>query len=204
MHQSVELDQSWKPHFVHPFTSILAGPTGCGKTTFIFRFIGEVKYLMTQPPEKTLCIATGNTSPYLPIIRKSNFTKDSQAYRLQENIVDNWRSDKRKCYERRTFTKGSHHRSVCNIAENLFYKSKDSRTMSLISCYIGADKNRRDVTQIATVVKQLYIPGKKIHGRGLPGCHIKPVRVFVNLCRAQTDKWIRLRTNIFFPGLRKY
>ena len=50
------------------------------------------------------------------------------------------------------FTKCSHHRniSVFFITQNIFYKSKDSRTMSLNVHYIVAFNNPRDVTQIAT------------------------------------------------------
>ena len=44
------MDTRWK----HPFTAILAGPTGCGKTRFTFRFIREVSKLVTPPPEQII------------------------------------------------------------------------------------------------------------------------------------------------------
>ena len=36
----------------HPFTAILAGPTACGKTTFIQKLIKHVKEMVTPLPER--------------------------------------------------------------------------------------------------------------------------------------------------------
>ena len=44
------MDPRWK----HPFTAIVAGPTGCGKTGFTFKFISESQDLITPPPEKII------------------------------------------------------------------------------------------------------------------------------------------------------
>ena len=59
------------------------------------------------------------------------------------------------------FTKGSHHRniSVIFLSQNLFYKSKQNRTMSLNTHYFILFKNPRDVTQVSTLARQMY-PGK--------------------------------------------
>ena len=37
---------------VDPFTSIVAGPTGCGKTTFVVSLLGHSLTLINLPPEK--------------------------------------------------------------------------------------------------------------------------------------------------------
>ena len=36
---------------VHPFTCVVAGQTGCGKTTFITRLLGHSSTLINLPPE---------------------------------------------------------------------------------------------------------------------------------------------------------
>ena len=44
---------------LHPFTAILSGPTGCGKTMFVFRFIEYVQELMFPQPEKNRILLFG-------------------------------------------------------------------------------------------------------------------------------------------------
>jgi len=58
------------------------------------------------------------------------------------------------------FTKVPHHRnvSVLYLSQNLFYKSKQNRTMSLNAHYIVLFKNPRDAMQVATLAWQMY-PG---------------------------------------------
>ena len=59
------------------------------------------------------------------------------------------------------FTKICHHRnlSVVYLTQNLFYKNKQSRTLSLNSHYIVLFKNTCDATQVVNLAHQMY-PGK--------------------------------------------
>jgi hypothetical protein len=43
-------DLMWK----HPFTSVVSGPTSCGKTIFIFKLIENMKEMITPAPTKTV------------------------------------------------------------------------------------------------------------------------------------------------------
>jgi hypothetical protein len=56
------------------------------------------------------------------------------------------------------FTKGSHHRnlSIFFLMQNMFYQSKDIRTMSLNSQYMILFKNPRDTQQIGVLARQMY------------------------------------------------
>jgi hypothetical protein len=56
------------------------------------------------------------------------------------------------------FNKISHHRnvSVFFMTQNLFHKNKHMRTMSLNAHYLIPFKNVRDVTQFATLARQMY------------------------------------------------
>jgi len=38
--------------FIYPFTAIMAGPTCCGKTRFVFRLIDNASSLISPPPAK--------------------------------------------------------------------------------------------------------------------------------------------------------
>ena len=48
------MDVRWK----HPFTCIVAGPTGCGKSTFVTRMLHHAATMIEPPPERI----TWNTS----------------------------------------------------------------------------------------------------------------------------------------------
>jgi hypothetical protein len=42
------------PTWVHPFTSMIAGPTGSGKSMFVRRFVPNIKHMMTPKPDRIL------------------------------------------------------------------------------------------------------------------------------------------------------
>ena len=42
------MDVRWK----HPFTCIVAGPTGCGKSTFVTRMLHNAATMIDTPPER--------------------------------------------------------------------------------------------------------------------------------------------------------
>ena len=42
------MDARWK----HPFTCIVAGPTGCGKSTFVTRMLRHAAAMIDPPPER--------------------------------------------------------------------------------------------------------------------------------------------------------
>ena len=42
----------YSPNLLHPFTCLVAGPTGSGKTTFIKELIQQFKKLIYLPPER--------------------------------------------------------------------------------------------------------------------------------------------------------
>jgi hypothetical protein len=40
--------------WVHPFTSVISGPTGSGKSVFVRRFVHNIKHMMTPIPDRIL------------------------------------------------------------------------------------------------------------------------------------------------------
>ena len=83
------------------------------------------------------------------------------------------------------------------ITQNLFYKSKESRTMSLNTHFIVAFKNPRDVTQITTLAKQMYPGNTKFMVEAFRDATSKPFGYLLIDLKPKTDDRIRLRTNIF-------
>ena len=98
-------------------------------------------------------------------------------------------------------TKISHHRNLCivYVIQNIFYKNKQSKTLSLNSHYLVLFKNARDASQVANLGRQMY-PGKSAF----------MIEVFNNATsypygyllidrKQETDDKFRLRTGPF-PG----
>ena len=193
----------------HPFTAILSGPTQCGKTNFIFRFIENVEELVIPQPER-IVYCYGEYQPIFAEYPQVEFREglpkcsDFDGRRRTLLIIDDFMNESGTDVSK-IFTKGSHHRniSVFFITQNLFYKSKDSRTMSLNAHYIVAFKNPRDVTQIATLAKQMYPGSTKYMIEAYQDATSKPFGYLLIDLKPQTDERIRLRTNIF-PGEVNY
>ena len=155
------MDPRWK----HPFTCIVAGPTGCGKTTFVARLLRNASTMIDPPPVRVTWYYGEWQSAYENL--------DIPNLHLEEGLPTSFDASKRNIVvlddlmaetdERVTnlFTKKSHHcnTSVIYLVQNLFPKNKESRTISLNSQYIVVFKNPRDVSQMTTLAKQMY-PGR--------------------------------------------
>ena len=188
---------------MHPFTAILCGPTQCGKTHFTFRFIREVKRLMTPPPEQIVYCYSEYQSifadhPQVEFHEGLPNLKDFDGSKRTLLIIDDFMNESGVDVSK-IFTKGSHHRniSVFFLTQNLFYKSKDSRTMSLNTHYIVVFKNPRDVTQITTLAKQMYPGNTNFMVEAYRDATSKPYGYLLIDLKPQTDERIRLRTNVF-------
>ena len=155
------MDPRWK----HPFTCIVAGPTGCGKTTFVARLLRKASIMIDPSPERVTWYYGEWQSAYENL--------DSPNLHLEEGPPTSFDASKRNVVvlddlmadtdERVTnlFTKKSHHgnTSVIYLVQNLFPKNKESRTIILNSQYIVVFKNPRDVLKMTTLAIQMY-PGR--------------------------------------------
>ena len=153
--------------WTQPFTCMVAGPTGCGKTEWVKRFITHLQDMVTPVPTKIIW-SYGEWQPsYHPLQDRVQFVQglpDLPAYSREPLLLvidDQMQSvDQRVC---RFFTKESHHHniSVIYIVQNLFDKHKEHPTISLNAHYLVVFKNPRDGSQILHLAKQMY-PGKPI------------------------------------------
>ena len=103
------------------------------------------------------------------------------------------------------FTKISHHRnvSVIFLTQNMYYKSKQARTMSLNTQYLVLFKNPRDATQVATLGRQMYPNNSKFLVEAFQDATKRPYGYLLLDLRADTLENYRVRTNIF-AGERQY
>ena len=154
------------PRWQHPFTCIVAGPTGCGKTTFVARLLRNASAMIDPPPERV-------TWYYSEWQKAYENLADIPNMRLEEGLPTSFDNGKRglvvlddlmaETDSRVTnlFTKKSHHSdtSVIYLVQNLFSKNKESRTISLNAQYMIVFKNPRDSSQLANLARQMY-PGR--------------------------------------------
>ena len=121
-----ELDPRWK----HPFTAIVAGPTGCGKTVFTLKFITLASEMITPVPEKIIwCygVYQDEFDKYPDIDFREGLpdpnTFDGRTKTLL--VIDDLMSETDESVTK-IFTKISHHRSVSvlYLSQNLFFSGK--------------------------------------------------------------------------------
>ena len=156
------MDPTWQ----HPFTAIVAGPTGCGKTRWVIRFIENIRRLVDPVPTKIVYSYAEWQPTYKDLppehVQLVEGTADIPDYSREPMllVIDD-QMDRADKSVTRLFTKGSHHRniSVIYIVQNLFDKNKEHRTISLNAHYLVLFKNPRDGSQIDHLAKQVY-PGK--------------------------------------------
>ena len=155
------MDPRWK----HPFTCIVAGPTGCGKTTFVARLLRNASSMINPTPEHVTWYYGEWQSAYENL--------DIPNVRLEQGLPTVFDTGKRNVvvlYDLMVetdgrvtdlFSKKSHHSntSVIYLVQNLFPKHKESRTISLNAQYIVVFKNPRDASQVTHLAKQMN-PGR--------------------------------------------
>jgi type IV secretory pathway VirB4 component len=155
------------PQLQAPFSMIVAGPTSCGKTTFIHKLLMNLDIVDTKFDKIIWCSAETNAFP--ANLRKLNIVKLNgipDDFRNTENkptliILDDFMTEidsnaGLKICE--LFTRGSHHRniSVVLITQNIFHKGKYCRDISLNAKYLVLFKNPRDKTQFNHLARQIY------------------------------------------------
>ena len=124
--------------FKHPFTSIIGGPTGFGKSTFCIRLLQNLKSLCTEQEfNGGIYWCYGERS----VVRNGELTELNNTIRIHKGVPENFENKNGKAcliilddlldvaYSKEAsnlFTKGSHHRniSVTLINQNLFLPSK--------------------------------------------------------------------------------
>ena len=195
-------------HFMpwaHPFTSVIAGPTGSGKSMFVRRFVHNIKHMMMPIPDRILW-CYGEYQTLYGTVEGVEFQQglpDLDALDSGEKhliIVDDLmdETDQRIAS---LFTKKSHHRniSVMYIVQNLFHQGKYHRTISLNAHYMVVFKNPRDVSQIMALAQQMYPKRTKFFLEAYAAATARPHGYLLIDMKQDTPDILRLRHQIF-PG----
>jgi hypothetical protein len=148
--------------WVHPFTSVISGPTGSGKSVFVRRFVHNIKHMMTPIPDRILWCYGENQTLYGTVdgvdFQQGLPDLDNLDSREKHLIILDDLMDETNQRAASLFTKKSQHRNitVMYIVQNLFHRGKHHRTISLNGHYMVVFKNPRDVSQIMALAHQMY------------------------------------------------
>ena len=158
--------------FKHPFTALVAGATGSGKTILIRRVLRNHVWTMANINEPVLRviwiygvwqneygIPLAPESVQVSYMQSLPSVDEIQSFRPHLIIVDDLMHEMASNKEMSDwFSKYSHHNniSVMFVVQNLFFKGTLMRTISLNAQYIILLKNARDRNQVAHLGRQLF------------------------------------------------
>jgi hypothetical protein len=215
-----KMEKTFDMRFQHPFTCIVCGMTGCGKTYLMKQFLKNVGEMVDVPPQRIVWCYAKWQPMYDELI---NTVKDIEFVKGLPTevtfnpeipnmlIIDDLMSSASGSDEvANLFTRGSHHDnvSILYLVQNLFPDGKASRTISLNAHYLIVFKNPRDCMQITTLQSQMYGRKSKRLREAYDIATERPHGYLVIDLKQNQDDAVRLRTcvlltddhMIVFPG----
>lgn len=201
---SVNKIQQW----IHPFTAIVAGPTGSGKTVFVQNFIKHSSAMCDTRFDRILFYYGEWQSGYdekfdrlvefhVGVPDPRDFSDDPRAKLIIIDDLMRESSNNKNVVD--IFTKGSHHKniSVIFITQNIFHQGKSSRDLSLNAGYLILYKNPRDRAQIQHLARQVYPENPKFLVESFTDATSKPHTYLLIDLRQSTPEQYRIRSCIF-------
>lgn len=150
---------------VTPFSMLVVGPSGSGKSVFVDRLISQRKSLLREAPETIIWCYGIWQSFYesLPYTMHNGSPTQEQLDAGNCILVVDDMMDEAQDLMSAVFTKISHHNKITGIflTQNLFPKGKYSRNISLNANYLVLMKNVRDRAQISHLARQIYPQNSK-------------------------------------------
>lgn len=164
--ENIALNDSHCVHLHHPFSMMVCGPSGSGKTQLVSRIIRDHKSLIAPSLEKIIYCFNEWQSVYTSIQDICEFQ-----YGFSESTIDKFdgspgllilddlmNASGNSQLISDAFTRIGHHRniSIILIVQNLFFRGKYSRDISLNAHYFVCMKNPRDSGSIVTLARQMF------------------------------------------------
>lgn len=213
--QGKEVDSEFVK-FKVPFSLLVSGPTSCGKTFWVYKFLKYLRDLVREnlhSPQKVLFCYSVDQPLYSEIRQNIDgivfyhgLPSLDVIYEMSEKepllivlddlihkIVDN--QDMLLL-----FTQGSHHKniSVIFMTQNLYHGGKNARTIALNVKYLVLFSNPRDTLQIKYLGRQLFShKSEHLYEAYLDAIKLTKWGYLLIDLNHDTPDWARLRTNIF-------
>ena len=188
----------------HPFTMMVAGSTGSGKTRLVREILSNYDKItnLNRCPRVLWCYGISqqmHREPLPNITMRYHEGFPDEGELCDVIVIDDLQSTASKDPRlTNLFTRYSHHRnvSIIFIVQNLYLQSKEMRTISLNCHYLVLMHSRRDRNQIARLASQLY-PGETDHFMSAYKNALSGEYGYLLLdLTPTTDENFRLRTNI--------
>lgn len=198
--------------FKHPFTAIIAGPSGAGKTEFVLKCLKYKDEMFDVRFEEVIWYYSEWQdwySKHKDVIRfeeglpARDMTFPTRGPRLL--VLDDLMREANDVVAD-LFTKGCHHRniSVIYITQNIFHKGRGQRDISLNAHYIIYFKNPRDKAQIGYLARQLCPENVKFVQEAYTDATSQPYGYLVFDLKQDTPEEYRYRTSVFPDQLKTY
>ena len=158
----------------NPFTSIICGPTGSRKSTFVLKLLNNVSAMFSQNIKKIYYFYNNWQKKFeeentdIEYRQGLPTEQDFKSYPKDEQcivVIDDMQvSALNNIFIANLFSRDSHHRniSVILILQNLFHQGKYCRDISLNTHYFILFKNPRDIQQIKLLGRQLGMQNKLV------------------------------------------
>ena len=198
--------------FKHPFTAIIAGMTGSGKTVLLRQLLQDNKYTLSGlGPIKILWSygvwqdlynqpIDGIEVNYLEgLPSQDDLSLMKPNILVIDDLMTELGGNKNLA---NLFTKGSHHNnlSIFFIVQNLFHQGPQMRTISLNSHYMILMKNPRDKSQISHLARQLYPENMKFLIEAYNDATSQRYGYLVVDMKQDTPAKVRVRTRLTCEG----
>lgn len=194
--------------FQHPFTCLIAGPTGSGKSSFCKKLV--LSNCILPPPDEIYWFYT----EWQPQLEKDICHKVQFIQGIPDNLDELMRRKCRKLFIfddlmnevsnsdtiSKLFTRGSHHTdtSVACLVQNIFHQGRAMRNINLNSHYIVLFRNPRDIHQVSRMASQMYAKNKsRFMVDAYKKAVSKPHGYLVCDLHPRTNENERLKTDIF-------
>ena len=188
----------------HPFTCLVSGPTGSGKTSLVKEIIAQ--NVIEPHPQHILWLYAEDQPLYksmknvifhqgIPDDIEERFNPRVINLLIIDDLMTKCHSDERMT---RLFSVGSSHKnlSIIFIVHNLFHYGREMRSISLNSHYIILFKNPRDNQQVRTLGSQMYPGRSRFFIEAFQDVTAKPHGyIFIDL-KPKTPDIIRVRGGI--------
>ena len=190
----------------HPFSAIIAGPSNCGKSYFVKRFLKFLGQMVNTDFKRVIFYYSEWQNTYLEMGKNidfheglpqvSDFSGDERSKLI---ILDDLMSESSNKTVVDIFTKYSHHKnmSVIYLTQNLFHQGRGQRDISLNAHYIVLFKNPRDRTQIQHFARQVYPENSKFIQEAYNDATGKPHGYILIDLKQETEETCRVRSCIF-------
>ena len=159
--------------FKHPFTCMVAGPTGSGKTELLIQILRH-QHEMVEPSWDRIVFCYSRMQPSYQQLKdispQVEFCQGLYNIELFNSNLNNllilddlMQKSENDCEILNLFTIDSHHKniSVFLLTQNLFSQGKYSRSISLNSHYLLLLNNPRDRAQIYYLARQMFPSNSK-------------------------------------------